>query len=90
MIGEIAAEYRRLVDIYHGVQTADIVTAVPVDEKEKKKLAESLGALVGARITIKDRVDPAIIGGIIARVDGKLLDGSTRSQLAALKRQLVG
>ena len=31
-----------------------------------------------------------ILGGIVARVGGKLLDGSTRSRLAALKRELTG
>jgi F0F1-type ATP synthase delta subunit len=39
---------------------------------------------------VESRVDPEILGGIIARVGGKLLDGSTRSKLAALKRELVG
>ena len=31
-----------------------------------------------------------LIGGIVARIDGKLLDGSTRSKLTALKRELIG
>jgi F0F1-type ATP synthase delta subunit len=41
-------------------------------------------------VEVKSEVDPEIIGGIIARIDGKLLDGSTRSKLIALKRELVG
>jgi F0F1-type ATP synthase delta subunit len=41
-------------------------------------------------VVVKPRVDPGVIGGIVARVGGKLLDGSTRSKLAALKRELVG
>ena len=90
MIGEIGAEYQRLVDAYHGIQQAKVVTAVPIDTQEKDKLAEDLGALVGSQIVVESRVDPEILGGVIARVGGKLLDGSTRSKLAALKRELEG
>ena len=90
IIGEIAAEYQRLVDAYHGIQQAKVVTAVPIDAKDKEKLAEDLGALVDSKIVIESRVDPEILGGVIARVGGKLLDGSTRSKLMALKRALAG
>ena len=90
MIGEIADEFQRLLDAYRGIQTADITTAVPLDDKDKKKLAENLGVLLDMKVEIKSEVDPEILGGIIARVGGKLLDGSTRTKLAALKRELVG
>ncbi len=90
MLGAIAGEYQRLVDAYHGIQQAEVVTAVPIDAKDKAKLAENLGALVGSKIVLEPRVNPEILGGIIARVGGKLLDGSTRSKLMALKRELIG
>jgi F-type H+-transporting ATPase subunit delta len=90
MIGAIAAEYQRLLDAFHGIQSADITTAVPLDDREKKKLTEKLGALVGAKVVMKPKVEPDILGGIVARVGGKLLDGSTRSKLLALKKELAG
>jgi F-type H+-transporting ATPase subunit delta len=90
MIGDIAAGYERLLDSYRGIEPAEVITAVPLDEKDKQKLAERLAAVVGKEVTLKSEVDPEILGGIIARVGGKLLDGSTRSKLMALKRELVG
>jgi F-type H+-transporting ATPase subunit delta len=90
MIVGIAEEYERLLNGYRGIQTARVTTAVPLDDKDRQKLAENLGAMVGKKVEVKSEVDPEIIGGIIARIDGKLLDGSTRSKLAALKRELVG
>ena len=90
IIVKIADEYKRLLDSYHGTETAEITTAVLLDDKEKKKLALRLGVLVGAKVELKTQVDPEILGGIVARVGGKLLDGSTRSKLAALKKELVG
>ena len=90
MIGDIADEYQRLLDGYHGIEPAEVITAVPLDDKDIQKLTENLSTLVGKKIVLKSEVDPRVIGGIVARVGGKLLDGSTRSKLAALRRELVG
>ncbi len=90
MIGEITDEYQRLMDAHRGIQTADVITAVPLDDKDEEKLAGNIGSLLGTKVVLKSEVDPEILGGIIARVGGKLLDGSIRSKLAALKRELVG
>lgn len=88
IINEVAAEYGSMLNDYRGIKTADVVTAVPLEEADKQKLKTQLGALTGAQIEMKTEVDPGILGGVFARVGGKLLDGSTRSKLAALKRQL--
>ena len=90
MVPQIAAEYGRLLDNYRGVQSADVITAVPLDDTDKERLAGNLSALVGVDVMVKSEVDPEILGGIVARVGGKLLDGSTRSKLAALRRQMGG
>ncbi len=90
MIGDIAEEYQRLLNEYYGIQSAEVITAIPIDDEDKQKLAENLGVLVGAKVVLKSEVDPEIIGGIVARVGGKLLDGSTRSKLMALRRELGG
>jgi F-type H+-transporting ATPase subunit delta len=90
LITEIAAMYGSLMDKYHGVETAEVVTAVTLNDEEKEALAAKLGAVVDAKVELKTEVEPGILGGIIARVGGKLLDGSTRSKLVALKKDLVG
>ena len=89
MIGDIADDYRRRLDSYRGIEMAEVTTAVPLDDKDKARLAEHLGAVVGKKVIIKYSLDPGLIGGVVARIGGKLLDGSTRSKLAALKRELI-
>jgi len=90
VVGDIAEEYQRRLDNYRGIASAEVTTAVPLDDKDKQRLAEHLGAVVGKKVVLKTEVDAGLIGGIIARVGGKLLDGSIRSKLEALKRELVG
>ena len=88
--GKIADEYQLLLDNYHGIEQAEVITAIPLDDEERLKLEERLGAVVGKKVVIKPEVDSSLIGGIVARIGGKLLDGSTRSRLEALKRELSG
>lgn len=87
---EIAGEFERLVDDYRGVGRAEVVTAVALDEADRTRVAAELEKTFGKKMKINTRVDPAIIGGLVARVDGKLLDGSTRSRLLALKQVIAG
>jgi F-type H+-transporting ATPase subunit delta len=89
IIGEITDEYQRLVDSYHGIERAEVITAVPLDDQDKINLGERIGSIVGKKVVVEPEVDPRLIGGFIVRIGGKLLDGSTHSRLEALKRELV-
>ena len=88
MVGDIADGYQQLLDSYRGIERAEITTAIPLDDEDKLRLEEHLGAIVGKKVVLKPGIDSSLIGGIVARIGGKLLDGSTRSQLMALKREL--
>jgi F-type H+-transporting ATPase subunit delta len=89
MLADIADEYRRLLDSRRGIEQAEVTTAVPLDDEAKLKLSQRLGDIVGKKIVLKLKVDPGIIGGFVARVAGKLIDGSTCGKLAALKKGMA-
>ncbi|MDP6646968.1 MAG: F0F1 ATP synthase subunit delta [Dehalococcoidales bacterium] len=88
LVGEINEEYQRLLDSHHGVEPAVVVTAVLLDDETKSRLAKRLEVIVGKKVVVQHEVDPNVLGGVVARVGGKLLDGSTRSRLVALKEEL--
>jgi F-type H+-transporting ATPase subunit delta len=90
LISKVYREYERLLNDFRGIAQAELTTAVPLDEDERKKLADRLSTITGKKIVIIEKVDPTIIGGMIVRVEGKIIDGSTRTQLEALKTQLAG
>jgi len=90
MVGEIADEYQRLLDSYQGIERADVTTAVPLEDEDIHRLEERLEAVVHRKVVVTSEVDPSILGGIVARMGGKLLDGSTRSRLENLKNRLSG
>jgi F-type H+-transporting ATPase subunit delta len=90
MVADIADEYQRLLDSYRGIEQAEVTTAIKLDDADKRKLEKRLEALVGKKVVLKPSVDPEVLGGVVARIGGKLLDGSTRSKLMALKKALAG
>jgi len=92
-VSEIAEEYQRLVDNYRGIEgaeTAEVTTAIPLDAEYQLKLAQRITDIFGKPVILKTIVDPSIIGGIVIRVGDKLIDGSLRTKLAALKKELGG
>lgn len=90
LLPDIAAEYQRLLDRSQGIERAEITTAVAMSDAEMSTLAGHLSSLTGKKIKMTSNIDPEIIGGIVIRIEGKLIDGSTASRLAALKDELSG
>ena len=86
---QITSEYEHLVDAYHGIKHAEIITAVSVDESTKKMLTERLEAMIGKKVSISAKVDPAVLGGFVARIEDRLIDFSLRNKLKLLKKELV-
>ena len=91
-LDNITTDYQRLLDAYHGVEgaeTAEVTTAVPLDEETRLSIGKRLTEIMGKPVVIKANVDPGVIGGIIVRVGDKLIDGSIRSRLQTLSKELA-
>lgn len=90
LLPHIAESFQELVDEERGVAHAQVLTAVRLSDDEEQALARRLSELTGKRVTVHAHEAPEILGGLVARVGDELIDGSTRSKLEALKRQLAG
>jgi F-type H+-transporting ATPase subunit delta len=90
LAGQVRDEYQRLLDEYRGMAQALVLTAVPLSEDEERAVAQRLRELTGKEIVLEGRVAPEILGGLVARVGDRLIDGSTRTRLLELRRQLAG
>ncbi len=80
--------FRELADAYRGIAHAEVVTAVEVGDAERQLIAQRLSKITGKQVQIETRVDPSIIGGVVARVGDRLIDGSARTRLLALRHRL--
>jgi len=68
---------------------AEVVSAVPLDEQRRAKLAEALSKATGKDLELKVLVDPSLIGGIVARVGDQVFDGSVKRKLELAREQLA-
>ncbi len=88
IVPDLVAVYRdRLMD-YRQVVRADVTTAEPLAEAKVSLLTQRLAQLTGRQVTMTTKVDPAIIGGLVARVGSTVYDGSVATQLARIKNRL--
>jgi F-type H+-transporting ATPase subunit delta len=85
---DIQVAFQAMLDGRRGVAHAVVTTAVPLADDERAAVASKLSAMTGKQVDVTSVVDASIIGGIVARIGDQLVDGSTRSRLAALKRSL--
>ncbi len=86
---KIAEAFEQQLNDYRGLATAVVTSAVPLDTRQQEEVAAYLETLTGKRITLKTRVDPEILGGIVAQIGDTLLDGSVRRKLALLRDQII-
>ena len=89
IVPEIAEQYQRLLDAHRGIERAEIVSAVPLEEERLRQIADVLGRLVSKDIRLTSRVEPRLIGGLVARVGDRVIDGSIRAKLQTMRRELV-
>jgi F-type H+-transporting ATPase subunit delta len=82
---DIIAGFRRLLADHRGEVTADVTSAIPLNETQIEELKATLKAKTGKSITLNLTVDPAIIGGLIVKIGSRMIDSSIRSKLNALK-----
>ena len=89
---QIALAFGELVNQERGVLAAEITTAVPLDAELAQAVAERLGRFLRhdpTRLTIDRRVDPSIIGGVVARIGDTIIDDSVRGRIERLRHTLT-
>lgn len=74
---------------HRGIAIAEVTTAEPLDERAQQIVRERLSRIVGRNVELRLKTDPAIIGGIVARVGDQLIDGSVVNQLRRLRSRLA-
>jgi F-type H+-transporting ATPase subunit delta len=88
-VAGISQSYQELVDALENVSRAQVTAAIPLDEAVQGRLRQTLEKLTGTKVIMNVQEDPAILGGIVARVGDLVFDGSVRTQLTTLKESLM-
>lgn len=85
----IAEAFQELADEHLSIGRAEVVSAVPLTGAQRGRLRANLRDLTGLRhIELAERVDAEVLGGIVARVGDRLIDGSARTRLRSMRNAL--
>ena len=88
VVTEIGDAYRDRLMAHRGIVRAEITTAEPLADGHALQLREKLARATGLDVTLTTAVDPAIIGGMVARVGSTVYDGSLATQLVKMRARL--
>ncbi len=89
LMPQIAREYAILMDRQRGVEHAEVTTADKIDFSTELKIKDELAKIMGSKVELTTTIDPEIIGGFVARVGDKVIDGSVRNKLQNLKQNIT-
>ncbi len=84
-LGDMASKYAEIAEKERGIVVAEVVTAVEMQEGTRKGIVDKLSASLGRPVTLRERVDASILGGVVISVAGRVLDGSLVSQLNVVR-----
>ena len=88
LMRDVYLSYSELVDDYRGRRRVEVTSAVPLDAAELERISRFVSKLIQKEVVVSTEVDETILGGVIIQVGDQLLDGSVRSRLEGLRRQV--
>jgi F-type H+-transporting ATPase subunit delta len=86
---DILRLYRDFADVKAGRVRGKVSSAVALSGESLQQIERSLEKLTQRNVVLETRVDPTLLGGVSAQVGSLVFDGSLRSQLQEMQRQLI-
>jgi len=88
LIHQVQIGYNQMLDEYRGKQRVEVTSAVPLEDQELERITRFVANLIQKEVVVSTHVDESILGGVIIQIGDQLLDGSTRSRLEELRKQI--
>ena len=87
---QVAASFDALLAEQRGQQTAEVATAHPLTDVQRTQIAARLTEAGYSNVKLVERVDPALLGGLVLRLGSRLFDSSIKSKLQRLQYAMKG
>lgn len=89
LLPQVIEELEALIAAAQGVRAGEVRTAVELSQEELNVLGAALAGRVGGKVRLTQKVDPALLGGVVATVAGKTFDASLRTQMERFRNELI-
>ena len=85
----ICMQYARMASEELHRVVAQVTTAVELDAQQRQVITQKIAAATQKNVVLEAQVDPAILGGLVVRINNVIVDGSLRGQLARIHQALI-
>jgi F-type H+-transporting ATPase subunit delta len=86
----LIAEFRRRLALHRGEETAQVTSAVPLDEAQLDSVRGAVATYAGRPVQLSASVDPGLIGGLVVRIGSRMIDASLKTKLQNLELSMRG
>jgi F-type H+-transporting ATPase subunit delta len=86
---QLVAHFNQLLNQRDNVSQAEVITAVELETELRARIQKTLETAFGfRRVELQHRVDPGLLGGMIVKLQDKVIDGSYMGRLEALRKHV--
>ncbi len=90
-IKEIIFAFNKEVDTRRGKLSAEVVSAIPLDNKRQAQIHKLIISIAGAKeVSLVMRIDASLIGGLVIRIGSRMFDTSLKTKLNRLEAAMKG
>ncbi|MBF0236412.1 MAG: ATP synthase F1 subunit delta [SAR324 cluster bacterium] len=88
LLPDIQSAFSRLVMEKLGRLEAEVTVAEELSKSALKELESQLSRYSGKTVSVVQKTDPSIIGGVVTRLGSVIIDGSIRNQLNSVRQSI--
>ena len=84
----IELTFKQLLNDRDNIIEGTVISAIPLTGEKVKELEEKLSKKYNKNVTLENKVDKSILGGVLIRLGNIQIDGSVKTRLDNIKDQL--
>jgi F-type H+-transporting ATPase subunit delta len=84
-VPDMIRAFRAMLARHRGKTSATVTAAAKLTEAQVTALTQALKAALGQNVMLEERVDPALLGGLVVKVGSRMIDSSLRTRLNSLR-----
>lgn len=84
----IEITFKQLLNDRDNIIEGTVISAIPLTGEKVKELEEKLSKKYNKNVTLENKVDKSILGGVLIRLGNTQIDGSVKTRLDNIKEQL--
>lgn len=84
----IELTFKELLNDKHNIIEGTVISAIALTDEKVKELEEKLSKKYNKNVTLENKVDESILGGVLVRLGNTQIDGSVKTRLDNIKDQL--